>query len=106
MQTSDHPGEKQNKLAELKQGKKIYDINNTRVVWYTYLCVHPSSSYYHILIDSNEDPLRIWDEDLLKILHKDLTSYDKARLALADVLEKKVKDLRTRATHIESGTKS
>ena len=104
MQTSETLGGQQNRIALLKPNQKIYDINNTRVVWYNYLCVHPYNQNYHILIDSNQDPLRMWDEDLLRILHKDLTTYDMARLALADHLEKRVKDLRERI-HIESGAR-
>jgi len=82
------------KVEDLIQGHKIYDIGVTQVKWYTYLCVHPKAKNYHILIDMMEDPIRIYSQDLQLILDKDLKSYDEAKLAVADKLEKKVEFLR------------
>lgn len=83
------------KIEELKKGDKIYNFNENQVLWYTYLCVHPTGKgSYHILIDSCEEPFRIYCKNLQQILDKNLNSYDSAQLALADYLEEKANRLR------------
>ncbi len=82
-------------LTDLKQGDKIYDIDSRQVKCYTYLCVHPTGQgKYHILIDSCEDPIRIYGEKLQVILNQDFKTYQEAKLALADRLEESAKRLR------------
>jgi hypothetical protein len=90
------------KIEELQKGYKMYDVNSTQVIWYTYLCVHPASDMYHILIDMNEEPIRIWKHMLQDILDNNLTSYEKARLYLADKLEQRVIFLRTTKDGVKS----
>lgn len=84
------------KVAELKRKKKIYDVKYGRIVWYTYLCVHPMAESYHILIDMNEDPMRIWEDNLQVILDKNLKSYEEAALYLAEKLEQRAASLRAK----------
>ena len=103
MQTSETPGGQLSKtIGELKKGYRIYDVSSTQVIWYTYLCLHPATDSYHILIDMNEEPVRMWRNVLQDILDKKLTSYEEARLYLADKLEQKVIFLRTTKDGIKS----
>lgn len=82
-------------IIDLKPGDKIYDIDSKQVKWYKYLCVHPTGrGKYHILIDSCEEPFRIYDEKLQTILNQDLNTYQEAKLALANSLEESAKLLR------------
>jgi DNA-directed RNA polymerase subunit L len=82
------------KVESLIKDYKIYDISNTQVKWYRYLCVHPNAKNYHILIDMNEDPIRMYSQNLQLVLDKGLRTYDEAKLALADELERKAGFLR------------
>lgn len=84
------------KVSSLRQGDKIFNIEEMQVRWYTYLCVHPSLQYYHILIDNCENPVRKYEVHLQDILNKNLRTYKKAKLALATELEEKANRLRTR----------
>lgn len=82
-------------INELKQGDKIYDIDYRQVKRYAYLCVHPKGhGTYHILIDGNEDPIRIYGERLQDILNKGFKTYQEAKMGLASDLEDKAKRLR------------
>ena len=81
-------------ISELKQGDKFYDIEFIQVKQYKYLCVHPTNKNYHILIDVNDEPIRIYGEKLQKILNKNLHSYQDAKNTLADELEEYAKRLR------------
>ena len=85
------------KIEDLKKGDVIYDNNNfSQVLWYTYLCVHPTGQgNYHILIDSCEEPFRIYNKKLQSILDKGFNSYQDAKLELADRLEQRALKLRT-----------
>ena len=83
------------KLADLKQGDKIYDISSRQVMSYKYLCVHPNNSNYHILIDACEDPFKIYEKKLQAMLDQGFQSYQDAKLALADKLEESAKRLRS-----------
>lgn len=86
---------KKMKLENLKQGDKIYDIDHRQVKHYTYLCVHPTGTgKYHILIDSCEEPFRIYGEKLQNILDQGFNSYQQVKVALADRLEESAKRLR------------
>ena len=83
-------------IDELKQGMDIYDISFREVKHYKYLCIHPTChGKYHILIDRCEEPIRIYGKQLQSILDKNLNSYQDAKLALANKLEKVVNELRT-----------
>ena len=89
-------------ITDLKQGDKIYNIDDRRVIWYRYLCVHPTGSgKYHILIDACEDPIRIYEDKLNAILEKNLTTYQEAKIALADALENTAKRLRSESVSAE-----
>ena len=82
-------------ICSLTQGEKIYKISGIHVVSYTYLCVHPTGGgNYHILIGQGQDPIRIHKTELIEILSKNLKSWEAAKLALADHLEKLVESLR------------
>jgi len=82
-------------LSDLKQGDKIYDIDFRQVKRYKYLCVHPTGQgKYHILIDSCEEPIRIYGDKLQLILDKNLKTYQEAKLLLASKLEEDAKRLR------------
>lgn len=83
-------------IEDLTNGDKIYDVNVFNIKWYRYLCIHPNSSSYHILIDMNEEPIRIYNKDLQTILNKNLNSYDDAKLLLAETFERRAKSLRER----------
>lgn len=80
--------------VQLSKNQKIYDVQYSRVVWYTYLCVHPHAKNYSILIDMNEDPMRIYNPQLEVILNKNLKTYEEAQLHLADILEQRAIALR------------
>ena len=78
-------------LENLKKGDKIYDVNSRyQIEWYKYLCVHPNNSNYHILIDKNEEPVRIYVDYLRVTLKNNLTTYDEAKLFLISKLESKI----------------
>jgi hypothetical protein len=82
-------------LTDLKQGDIIYDVRFSEIIKYKYLCVHPTGQgHYHILINSYEEPIRIYDMRLQGILNKDLKTYEEAKLKLADLLEERAKRLR------------
>ena len=67
------------KLEELTQGDSIFDIKNYRVTRYKYLCVHPTGGgKYHILIDMCQEPIRIYGENLQRILNQDLNTRKEA----------------------------
>ena len=82
------------KINTLKQGDKIYYVDFRSVKWYTYFCVHPNNKNYHIVIDGNEDPKKIYDETLQGLLDQNYNTYEEAKLGLANVLEQDVKILR------------
>lgn len=83
------------KITDLKANDKIYDIDLIRIRHYRYLCVHPiGGGNYHILIDENEERIRIYCEKLQDILNKDYKTRQEANLALADSLEKTIERLR------------
>lgn len=78
-------------IEDLKQGDRFYDVDNYRVKWYTYLCVHPKGGgNYHILIDQNEEPIRIYIDKLQDILNKNLSTYDEAKKFLITKLNDKI----------------
>ena len=82
-------------IADLQPGDTIYDISRDRVLYYKYLCVHPTGGgNYHILIDPCQEPLRIYRDRLQTMLDKNLNSYQEAKLALAAELERQVIRLR------------
>ena len=81
-------------VDQLIKEDKIFNFENYQVVWYTYLCVHPHNKEYHILMNSCEEPIRVYAPNLQKILDKKLNSYLEAELALANHLEEKAKSLR------------
>jgi Lon protease-like protein len=66
------------------------------------LCIHPTGQgKYHILIDSCEEPFRIYEERLQQILNQNLKTYQSAKIALADKLEMSAKRLRNEENSIE-----
>lgn len=82
---------------ELKPGEVIFDIDDYQVTRYKYLCVHPTGDEkYHILINMCEEPFRIYEENLQRILDMDLNTYAEAALELAARLEMKAKMLRSK----------
>lgn len=70
-------------IEELKQGDIIYDTTFTEVRKYTYLCAQPKTmGNYHILINENEEPFRIYRPKLEAILIKNFNSTREAELEL------------------------
>lgn len=82
------------KIEDLKQGDRIYDVKAYSIQWFSYLCVHPNAKNYHILIDSCEEPIRVYKDTLQNILDKNLSSYDEAKIMLAEKFEDRAKTLR------------
>ena len=84
------------KVEELKQGDVIYDIVEFKYIKrYKYLCVHPTGGgKYHILIDSCEEPIRIYVDRLQEILNLNLESYEEAKFVLINKLEDYIKNLK------------
>ena len=72
-------------IEELTSGITIYCVKSNRVVWYRYLCVHPSGKgSYHILIEGfTEEPLRIHKDELQKMLDQGCLTYESVQLLLA-----------------------
>ena len=83
------------KVSDLKPGDKIYDLDYRQVKWYTYFCVHPRHSNYHILIDAAEEPIRVYEPKLQMILDQGFNSYDDVLLALANKMEEQARDIKT-----------
>ena len=80
---------------ELNPGEVIFNIDDYRVTRYKYLCVHPTGEgKYHILINMCEEPFRIYEKNLQRILDMNLNTYEEAALELAARLEIKAKMLR------------
>lgn len=89
-------------LTDLKQGDKIYYVDDRQVKCNTYLCLHPTGQgKYHILIDSCEEPIRVYGEKLQIILNQDLKTYQEAKLELARRLEESAKRLREEDKSLE-----
>lgn len=85
----------QKSISSLKQGDKLYSFSNHKVESYTYQCVHPTGrGKYHILIDSNQEPVRMYEDRLQAILDMDLKTNQSAWLALAEFMEKEAKAIR------------
>ena len=71
----------------LKQGVKIYYIENLNIQWMSYLCVHPKNENYFIFINKNEDPIKIYRKTLEDIFKLGVTEdYNIAKLMLVDKL--------------------
>ena len=86
-------------ISELKQGDKIYDIDDRNILRYTYLCVHPTGrGKYHILIDNYEEPIRIYETRLQEILSKNINNYSEGRLVLIKRLEEKIEFYKSKET--------
>jgi len=76
-------------VHELKSGDTMYDvIGEGTIVRYEYLCVHPKSNKYHILINSNSEPIRMYERKVNVILNKNLNNYQEA-------IEYAIKNLKT-----------
>ena len=80
------------KVEDLKPGDKFYNISDSlQVKRFTYLCIHPTGlGKYHIIIDINEEPQRIYHTYLQKILDKNLTTREEANLHLIEKLKKQI----------------
>ena len=75
----------------LKQGVKIYYIENLNIQWMSYLCVHPKNENYFIFINKNEEPIRIYRKTLEDIFKSGVTEdYNTAKLILINKLNNKV----------------
>ena len=80
-------------IQDLKPMQVIYDVYNMRVVRYRYFCVHPRRNKYHILFNDSEDPIKIYDDFLQRILNKNLGSYEEAVAHLKESMRKYIEDL-------------
>lgn len=77
-------------IKDLKQGDEIYNISFREIKRYRYFCVHPNNSKYHILLNTNEEPIRMYHDNLESILSLNLDTHEKALRALVIFLEKDV----------------
>ncbi len=59
-------------LETIAAGDKIYYVQGFKVFVYKYLCVHPKSKNYHILIDACEEPVRVYKDKLELMLSQKL----------------------------------
>lgn len=76
-----------------QKGAVFYVIENMKVTRYTYLCPHPNPQY-HVLLNMNQEPIRVHKERMDKIASYDFTSWDEAKAHLADWMEECANDLR------------
>ena len=75
----------------LKQGVKLYYVDNLNIQWMSYLCVHPKNENYFIFINKNEDPIRIHRKTLEDIFKSGVTEdYNQAKSMLVDKLKDKI----------------
>jgi hypothetical protein len=81
-------------MQELQQGQTLYTIENWRVVRYKYLCVLPGNVNYHILINLNEEPVRMYKNALEAIIRLNLKSWDEAHTFLISQLESYITKLK------------
>lgn len=81
-------------MKNLKKGDIIYYIENLKVRYCQYLCVHPNNEKYHILINENKEPFRIYERDLLSYIEQGHKSLKDAKMALAVKFEEKAKSYR------------
>lgn len=70
------------KISELVQGKCIYYVENFRVRWLRYVCLHPRSKHYHIVLDESEKPVRVYNTNLQQAIDQGLFSYEEAQAKL------------------------
>ena len=86
-------------ISELKQGDRIYDVDDRNILRYIYLCVHPTGrGKYHILIDSYEEPTRIYETRLQEILNKNINNYSEGRLFLIKRLKERIEFYKSKET--------
>lgn len=74
------------KIEDLKKGDILHTISGNQIVTYLYFCPHPKTNY-HILIDTNQEPLRLHNTALEIILERGLDNYEKAKEELIKVME-------------------
>jgi hypothetical protein len=78
-------------ISELMRGDKFYRVLGMSIESFTYLCVHPNNNAYHILIDKNQEPLRMYNVQLQQVLNQGLQTYEQAKIRLAEILEEQAK---------------
>lgn len=77
-------------VKDLKQGDRFYVASGTNVKRFFYLGVHPRNKAYHIVINQDEEPERLWEAHLQKLLNENLYTYEDAVRKLIDELKNKV----------------
>lgn len=82
------------KIEDLKQGDKFYDVTYKSCYSYEYLMPLPNNDKYHILIDQNKEPVRIYEENLQNILNLGIFTYVDARKKRIELLETLLKRLK------------
>ena len=71
-------------IKDLTPGFRVYNVSKTDFVWYDYLCPMPvknpiNDGKYFILIDKRkEEPIRMYVNDLRKILDNGIFTLDDA----------------------------
>lgn len=66
---------------KLAQGLTFYNVGGFShdIIRYEYFAPHPKNAYFHILINENENPVRMDAIALLNILDKKMFSYEEAK---------------------------
>lgn len=73
-----------------EKGDIFYDVTRFGDIrWYYYVCIHPTNPHYHILMNANKEPERIFEKDLCDILDKGLKTRK-------DAVKEKIKFLEER----------
>lgn len=80
-------------LETIAAGDKIYYVQGFKVFRYDYLCVHPKSENYHILIDSCEEPIRVYKDKLELMLSQKLVNRKDANNLLLSNFHRKIAEL-------------
>jgi hypothetical protein len=89
-------------LKTLKQGDVFYDVNDRNIIKYEYLMLYPFHNPknvkiegYHIILNKSlDEPIRIYYNDLKKILDLKCFSYEDAKLKQIEILEDKLEFLK------------
>lgn len=80
-------------LETIAAGDKIYYVQGFKVFRYDYLCVHPKSENYHILIDACEEPVRVYKDKLELMLSQKLVKRQDANNLLLSNFHRKIAEI-------------
>lgn len=79
----------------IKAGDKLYDILPRYIItWYTYVCPHPNNPKYHILLNDDQQPIRMYHIELETLIYQGFSDYDTTLEVLATRLEEYAAEIR------------